>query len=279
MSETTEDWRAKRAAAKKKYVQLDLVEKVYPVKNKTTGLPELVSVKPDQEKKVIAAIQGFIIGEYMNLSAFNKKMGRSGFSTPYFTKQDTITVFEGKSKVFAGKVVEAKEFMAEFFGEKSGRNIIPVSVKANKVFILGTSKGLVSLETNSSLAMRDSKKIAAYKDSYLVKFVAKVYDPTTDYEKGMGDNFREMTLPPTFALPSMGIPLTPDIEAIVPIGKFDDEFAEFEKFITTTKEAHYSPEEDDGEDPTARTTSTVSAPVAVGVPSSVEEDDSEDLPF
>ena len=259
-------WRDKLKEGQSKFASLDAEFTAFCKKNPETGTPEMFVTKGEVKKKV-DSLSGFLIGSYMKIGAYNNTLKIGGNSTPYFTLDDIVTVYEKNQKIYSGTARGAKEFVVAHFKL--------ASAKVSKIFVLATPHGLVALETNSTLAMRDDRKIRAYSGDYMITFTPKMYDPATDYEKSMNENYKTLSLRPCFAVPTQGPFFSEEVENSMDMNSFVTRFKDFESQIRSNTSVSHIDATPAPEAP-AQSLPVAEAPA---IPPSFQEDDSDELPF
>ena len=94
-------WRDKLKEGQSKFASLDAEFLAFCKQNPETGEPEMFITKGEVKKKV-ESLSGFLLGSYMKIGAYNNTLKISGNSTPYFTLDDIVTVYEKNQKIYSG---------------------------------------------------------------------------------------------------------------------------------------------------------------------------------
>lgn len=158
------------------YPKLDITRR-YDLRSED-GLMQFRYYDTEKEENVFSRkpIQGVLLGSANILSAFDDDLGAKGgtyFSSPYFSNTDKIVILgrdKGASKIsFRGSVEDAEGWLAA--NTTSGR------ASKKKILFILTLGGVVSIETNMTIAIDQMNQMKDSFLDYLVKVTPHTYDP------------------------------------------------------------------------------------------------------
>lgn len=236
-----QDWREKMKEEENSssFVKLDVLTYLQP--KTTDGVSALVFYDKEKGTNVpVGSIDGMLIGHYMKYSSYHPGKEYTFVSTPFFDKDNKVRIFAKSSKGdkvdFYGTPDDCKIELAKITGS---------TVKMVMVLVVLREKGFLTIETNMSLGICETKFVEKQKTWKLMKFYAKKYN-AEDFAKdsGLSKNFVTMAKnnPPTYC--KIDITNTEIDEAISEkyrINEKYEEYSNWKKSIISGK----SPQEKD----------------------------------